>query len=195
MGRPASDTTAAIIDGVSKFLLMGGFLTTALLAPNAVQILDKPSRKLLAKLDHRQQERELRRVVHYMKTAGLIRYTTWDYEHGIKLTDKGKQRLEQRSYDMLHISPPATWDKQWRLVFFDIPEIYKSKRNAFDGKLKLLGFKQLQISIWIHPFPSRAEIEAVCETLGIRSFVTYVEISHIDAESALRRRFKHLLST
>ncbi len=188
-----SDATSAIIDGIIKFVAAGGFITTALVAPNAVQIFDKPLDKLMDGLDKRSQERELRRITHYMKSRGLIRYDSRDYEHGIVLTKKGKQRLIRSSYVNLTIPKPQTWDRMWRLIFFDIPEPEKNKRNALNLKLKQLGFKQLQISIWVHPFPARIEIEAVTEALDIRKYVTYVEIAKIDSEKLLRKRFRELL--
>ena len=189
----AKDNTAAIVDGVIKFLAAGGFITTGLLVPNAIQILDKPLAQLLNKIEARERQREMRRIIYYMKSRGLIRYEPNDYEHGIILTDAGKKRLKRTSFSNLSIERPKKWDGLWRLVFFDIPENKRHKRNSLNLKLKQLGFKQLQISIWVHPFPCRAEIEYVCEVLGIRKYVSYVEIANIDSEKLLRQRFKHLL--
>ncbi len=160
-----------------------------LVAPNAVQVLDKPAARLLKKLDKRSREREVRRVVYYMKRRGLIKYATEDYEHGITLTETGKQYLKQRDFESLAIPRPAQWDKQWRLIFFDIPETQKSSRDRLTRKLRQLGFQQLQRSIWIHPFPCQVEIETVTETVGVRRFVTYLEISGIAAEEQLKERF------
>ncbi len=195
MSGMRKDTTQAIMDGILRFIAGGGFLTTALVIPNAVQLFDKPLDKLLKSLDKRSQEREIRRVIHYMKQRGLITYKPSDYENGIQLTAGGKKRLRQRSLETLAIPKPATWDKKWRLVFFDIPEELRTKRDALNRKLRLLSYQQLQKSIWIHPHPSRTEIEVVTEAIGIRHYVTYIEISEIDNEQALRRRFKNLLKS
>ena len=59
--------TAALVDGLLKFVLVGGVISATMLAPNALVALDKPLQKILKKLDVRQQERELKRVLHYMK--------------------------------------------------------------------------------------------------------------------------------
>ena len=194
MNTIAKDRTAAVVDGIINFVAAGGFLTTALVAPNALQIFDKPLGKLIGQLDERQRRRELRRILHYMKTRGLIRYDRKDYEHGIVLTKSGKQRLKRVKLHELAIPRPKNWDKKWRLIFFDIPEAEKSKRNALNFKLKQLGFRQLQISIWVHPFSCRGEIEATCELLGIRKYVTYVEVDQIDGHKLLQKRFKHTLA-
>ncbi len=195
MGFQTKVTTEAVMDGILKFIAAGGMLTTATIAPNAVQIFDKPLMKLLKQLDERQRHRELLRITHYMKQRGLISYNPRDYEHGIKLTKNGKNKLRQRDFSTMAIPRPHKWDKKWRLVFFDIPESYKHKRNSLNLKLKQLGFRQLQISIWVYPFPCRSEIEAVSETLDIRKFVTYVEINKIDNEKLLKDRFKFILAS
>lgn len=191
--KTSRDTTAAIVDGLIKFIAMGGLISAALAAPNSVQVLGKPLNILLDELDERQQQRELRRILTYMKSRDLIRYEPGNYDHGMTLTKKGKERLKNSDFANLTIRTPEKWDEKWRLVFFDIPEVEKSKRNSLNLKLKQLGYKQLQISIWVHPFPSRAELETVCEVLGVRKYVTYVEIASIDGEELLRNRFRNLL--
>lgn len=193
MNQIEKDRVSAVVDGLLKFIAGGGFVTTALLAPNAVQIFDKPLAKFINGLDKRARERELRRIAHYMKQKGLIAYTPRDYENGIKLTKAGKERLKKRDFDQLSVPVPRKWDKQWRLVFFDIPIQEDKKRYAWTLKLRQLGFQTLQKSIWVYPFPSRPEIEAIAETLGVRKYVTYVEVSRIDGEKLLKARFKHIL--
>jgi len=187
------DTTQAIMDGLLRFLAGGGFVTVALVLPNTAQVFGKPVGKLLNKLDDRAKKREVQRVLRYMKQRGLISFKSYDYENGIVLTNKGKKSLEQKSFDSLSIKRPVSWDKKWRLVFFDIPEDKRTKRNALTLRLRMLGYQQLQRSIWIHPFSSRLEIEKVTDTLDVRRFVTYVEISQIDGEKYLLDRFKNLI--
>ncbi len=192
MGR--NDTTSAVIDGLLRVGVLGTVTMTMLAAPNALQALDKPLNLLLRKLDARSRDRELRRVIRYMKQQGLLARTADDYEHGLVLTNAGRARLEKSAYNSLAIKKPTTWDRQWRLIFFDIPEAKKISRNALNTKLKQLGYQQLQKSIWVHPYPSRAEIEAVTDVLGIRKFVTYIEISAIDNAKELEARFSKLLN-
>lgn len=193
MRQRSKDNTAAVIDGIIKFVAFGGFISTALVLQNSAQMFEKPLDKMFNTLDKRQQERELRRIVYYMKQKGLIRYQAGDYEHGITLTKEGEQRLKKVNFSDLHIPRPKKWDKKWRLVFFDIPETSKIKRDSLTFKLKDLGFKMLQQSIWVHPFPCRPEIEMVGEFLGIRRYISYVEINQIDSENNLRKRFKQLI--
>ena len=109
------------------------------------------------------------------------------------LTKIGKEQLRKRNFEALSIRKPPNWDNKWRLVFFDIPEQMRDRRVSLTQKLRLLGFQKLQQSTWIHPFPCRDIIEAVTETIDIRKFVTYVEISEIDGDKHLQERFKYLM--
>ncbi len=188
-----NETTSAIIDGLLRFVAFGGVLSIGLMTPNALQALDKPLQTYFNRLDKRAREREFRRLRIYMKQKGLIAFTSEDYEHGITLTKTGKKRLQKAKFDNLLITQPKKWDKQWRLVFFDIPESKRHARRALTSKLRLLGFQQLQRSAWIHPFPCRPEIEVVARAFDVSKYLTYIETSYIDNQKLLRKRFLSLL--
>jgi DNA-binding transcriptional regulator PaaX len=193
MDQLKRDQVSAVVDGLLRFIATGGFISVALFTPGALSAFDKPLAKKLLQLDKSARERELRRITYYMKQRGLISYQTRDYEHGIKLTKAGRQRLKQKSA-ILAIPHPAKWDRRWRLVFFDVPVDKNSRRQRLTIQLRRLGLQQLQKSIWIHPFPFRAEIEALGEEVGIRKYITYVEVLHIDQDKLLRSRFKNILN-
>lgn len=184
-----NDTTSAIIDSLLQVLIVGGLLATTLAAPNAIQALDKPLTRYFKVLDKRTREREYRRVLRYMKKQGLIKYSTEDYEHGIQITKAGIKRAKQADLDRMNIVRPKSWDEKWRIVFFDIPETDKQARDHFTGKLKALGFRKLQRSVWVHPFPCRDEIATVTHQYDVSRFVTYIETSFIDSQEKLKVRF------
>src|SRR3990167_10237133 len=176
---PRQTEKSIVIDGLLRLAAVGGLTAAVLFAPNAVQLFDKPLQKYFKKLDQRARERELRRTITYMKHYRLV---TGDYEHGLQLTAKAKQRLERISFDEAFILHPKTWDKKWRIIFFDIPEPEKSNRDAFAAKLRRLGFKVLQRSVFVHPFPCRKQVEKVAEHYGVTRFVSYIETDHLDNE-------------
>ncbi|MGZ6004652.1 MAG: hypothetical protein ACXWLH_00715 [Candidatus Saccharimonadales bacterium] len=184
--------TTAMVDGLLKFLLAGGVITSAIVAPNSLQALDKPLRITLAKFDARERERELKRVLNYMKRKDYIRSA--DYNNGILITPAGRAKAQKFNISNLAITIPESWDKQWRIVFFDIPEKFRNQRINFSYHLRRLGFKPLQLSTWIFPHPARQEIEALVLHLGIQKFVTYIETSYIDNDASLKTRFKNIIS-
>jgi DNA-binding transcriptional regulator PaaX len=181
--------TSALVDEVLRLALAGTLVGAVILAPNALIGLDKPMKKAFDALDKRQQEREIARVLAYMKSKKLL---AENYQNGLDITTLGRLRLKRMNYEKLVIPTPEIWDGQWRIVMFDIPEEMHKTRRDFTAKLRLLGYKYLQQSVWIHPFESRREIGVVCEKLGISKYVTYIVTAHIDHESILIDRFKTL---
>lgn len=177
---------SGVVDGLLTVLVAGGVVSVGLCAPNAIQALDKPLRLYFRNMDERKRERELRKALRYMRAKGLAQGS---YEHGLKLTKKGRLRAEKAELDNLQIKPSKIWDKKWRLVFFDIPEEYKSGRDALTSKMRLLGLKQLQKSAWIYPHECRQEIELVSVRYRVAPFVTYVETSYIDSQEKLQKLF------
>lgn len=188
-----NDATSAMVDGLLRFLAAGGLLTTAVIAPNAVQLWDKPVQRLFARLDQRSQQREYRRLLRYMRQQGLVENQSVDYAHGLALTDAGRKRAEKAAIDQLTVPLPKRWDGSWRIVFFDIPEALKTKRDYFSRRLQELGMQQLQRSVWVHPYPCRQEVEAIAVGYEVERYVTYIETAYIDASEQLQARFAAIL--
>jgi len=113
---------------------------------------------------------------------GSYRYT---------LSDKGKSKALTYKFQKMKI-PKHKWDKKWRLVSFDIPEDYRKGRDALRQKLRLLGFRELQKSVFVFPFECRKEIEFVAEFFGVRKYVRYGILEFIDNDRQLRKIFKLL---
>lgn len=186
-----NDTTSAIIDNLLKLGVMTTVLSAGIVAPNLILALDKPLQKYLKTLDKRAQEREMRRIVSYMKNRDLIK---GDYEHGLSVTEKGQKRLSSNEFAKLKIRQPMKWDKKWRIIFFDIPEQHKSGRDALTHKLKQIGFIQLQRSIWIHPHPCREVITKITSHYKIANYVSCIKTDHIDNQEKLIIKFKNIIN-
>ena len=185
-----SELRGAVIDGILKLLVTSSVLGVAVIAPNMIQVLDKPMARFFDKMDKRSQEREVRKALYYMRRQDLIA-SLHNYDHGIRLKAKGKKRLQKVELKTLTITKPKHWDKKWRIVFYDIPERYKLGRDALTRKLKDLGFYQLQRSVLAHQYPCRDEIAAVTLAYGVSRFVSYIETDHIDQQKLLLKKLKN----
>lgn len=181
------ELTAKLIDELIRFGAFGAALSAAIVAPNIMQALDGPLRNLFNQLDTREKEREIQRVIRYMKQQGLL---AGSYEHGLQLTDKARQRLAKTDFENLRAEPQAIWDKRWRIILYDIPEHHKSARNAFARRLRLFGCFQLQKSTWITPFPCRDGITTLAAQYDVDKNVTYFEAINLDNEKILKKRFQ-----
>lgn len=73
---------------------------------------------------------------------------------------------------------------------FDIPQEKKISREALRGKLKELGFHQLQKSVWIYPFECRVEMELLQDFFGLsHSEMRLIIAENIGDDSGLRLDF------
>ena len=183
MGR--NDSTSRVIDEVIKFSVTTAAVGGIIALPGLALGLEKPLAALFNHLDKRSRERELRRVLYYMKEQN---YLSGDYLHGLQLTDKAKQRLKQRS--AYEITPAETWDKRWRVIIYDIPEKHKTSRDKLTHFLRLSGCYQLQRSTCITPFACRDVIETICARLHVDEYISYFEALNLDNEHALLEHVK-----
>lgn len=186
---PMWNDKSEIVDNLLDIAIASSLTLTALMAPNALQIFDKPLQKYYKSIDAQKREKELRQILRYMQRTGLV---TGSYEHGLEATDKARKRLEKRNIDALTITMPKRWDRKWRIIFYDIPEAKKSARDALAFRLRVLGCQQLQRSVWVHPYPCEDEITTIAIYCEVEQYATFLEVAYINNQSALLERFKHL---
>lgn len=108
----------------------------------------------------------------------------------ITLTEKGKRRALRYKIDEIEIKRPARWDGKWRIVIFDVPEKKKRAREALRMKLKELGFKELQKSVFIHPFECKDEVDFIVEVFEMRRYVRLIRSDFLTNDEKLKLRFK-----
>jgi len=102
-----------------------------------------------------------------LRKQGLIKIQKRNHQIYITLTEKGRKKASWLQIDKLKIERPKRWDKKWRVIIFDIAQVKKIYREAFRGKLKVLGFYPLQKSVWVHPFDCQAEIDLLKDFFGL----------------------------
>ena len=105
------------------------------------------------------------------------------------ISDNGRKKALEYKLDELEIKKPVSWDKQWRIVLFDIPKNLKKIREAFRGHLQRMGFYQYQKSVFIHPYSCTNELDFLIEFYNIRKYVRTIITDNIDNELHLRTIF------
>ena len=105
------------------------------------------------------------------------------------LTDKGRTKALTYNTENIKVPEMKRWDKQWRVVMFDIPERHKKSRDALSGTLKKAGFYKFQKSVFVHPFECKNEVDFVVEFFNLRPYVRYMLASHIDNELDIKQHF------
>lgn len=132
---------------------------------------------------------EVRRSLQRMEKQGLISIKQEGDKTVIRLTKNGREKLLRYKIDDMHIKPQKRWDKKFRLVIFDVPVEKSKNRTAFTRKLKEMGFKLVQKSIWVCPYPCEDEVDFLKEIYEVRPYVRVVTAEKIDIQADLIKAF------
>lgn len=154
---------SAIVKDVFSWLCIGGAVVIAATSPYFVQNIlstrrgfkNYPRQKVSSTFDR-------------LRRSGLISIRKNNRQIYISLTPEGRKKAGMFQIDALKIKQTKRWDKKWRLLSFDIPEKRKIIREALRGKLRELGFKLFQKSIWIYPRDCAPEVELLKSFFGLR---------------------------
>jgi DNA-binding transcriptional regulator PaaX len=123
---------------------------------------------------------------------GCIALEKKRHQYYISLTQEGRKRAGIYQINALEIRRPKQWDKKWRIVIFDIPHRNRFVREVLRGMLKQLGFRLLQKSVWVHPFPCQEEIDLVRSLFGLTVEELRLIIAQDIGESANFKKIFHL---
>lgn len=107
-----------------------------------------------------------------------------------KLTGAGKRVVKEIEFENMKIEKPKIWDKKWRIIIFDIPERQKRiGRDALRSKLQILGFYQVQKSVWVFSYPCEKEVQLLCEIFEISPFVNIITADSIYNDDSIKKYF------
>ena len=175
-----------IVKDILSWLFVGGSVVLAATSPYFVHNL------LFGKKRFRKYtKRAISTAFDRLRRSGAISIESRNKQIYISLTPEGKKKAGVFQINDFKIKIPRQWDKKWRLLTFDIAHKRKILREALRGKLKQLGFRQFQKSIWIHPFDCRVEIALLKVFFGLTDKeVQLIIAENIGSEEAWRRIFR-----
>lgn len=110
-----------------------------------------------------------------LRENGLIDFVD-DEKLTIRLTDKGKDKALWTRMKLVD----EKWDGKWRIVIWDVPEKRRVARDLLRYKLKSLGFKQLQKSVWVTKKNCTQALRDFIKKIGIKDWVTVIESDNVD---------------
>jgi len=172
-----------IQEAVLKTIGAVGFLSVALLAPNALQVLGQlnlSGQSLLNKKKTITNSRD--RLV----DKGYLRY---EKKGILSLTEKGIKKLKQFEVKSFQVQKPARWDKKWRILIFDIREERKSVRDKVRNTLISIGFVRLQDSVWVYPYDCEDLITLLKADFKVGKDLLYIIADRIEYDKVLRGNF------
>ncbi len=129
-------------------------------------------------------------VLYRLRNKKIIEYQEDGDKIKVVLTESGKNKVLHYKLDDLNIKKPKNWNGKWHLIAFDIPEKYKSARNALADKMRELGLIPFQKSLWIYPFSCKDEIDFVAEVFNVGKYVHYMVVESITNDKLLQQKFR-----
>jgi hypothetical protein len=83
------------------------------------------------------------------------------------------------------------WDKKWRMVIFDVAEQRRNNRDFLRSRLKWLGFKELQKSVWIFPYDVEDDIKELMEISRYKcqGDIRFLTVEKIEKDGDLKKWF------
>lgn len=114
-------------------------------------------------------------------------------ENMLLLTEKGWQS-SLLAYIDAEISLHKTnffqkWDNAWRIVLFDIPEKKRQYRDYLRKILKRIGFKEMQRSIWINPYPVPSFLSEILYAAEIKSYIRFITTDSLNNDEDFKKLF------
>ncbi|TSC76809.1 MAG: phenylacetic acid degradation operon negative regulatory protein [Parcubacteria group bacterium Gr01-1014_33] len=178
--------TSSLVMAKTILILLAivGTATSAGIAPNIFAAVGGISRRRVFF-----QKKEIMRAQNYLKKRKFIEVQTKDNTRELSLTKEGYKNVLVSAFRELKINRPATWDKIWRVIIFDIPDKKKWARDTLRKSLREMGFLQLQKSAFVSPYPCEEEAEYLTGLLDIVGHVRLIRTQEIIHDDDIRTSF------
>ena len=128
------------------------------------------------------------RVVKGLVRRGWVEKVQTEQGVQVKITNKGKTQILM--YDLEGFVPKKEkWDKKWRVIFFDVEEGKRIKRDGLRKYLRMLGWKEMQKSVYVCPFDCENEVKYLREVLDVPHGVKMGVLEKVENDEDLRKMF------
>ncbi len=117
--------------------------------------------------------------------AGYAELRNSDNQKFVKITKKGRSRLNNMLLEGEDALVPQTWDGFWRIIILDIPEERKNEREALRYLLKKANFVCIKNTVWISPLPYENLFKNIKKDLGFSTELMIIVTDKLDEETNL----------
>lgn len=130
-------------------------------------------------------ESKVKRTLNNLEKREIIAIEKIGNSVFVSLKDKGKQLIATYSIKSLleYKKKKHEWNGKWFLVFFDVPEIQRNKRNYLRRYLLKLGFYPYQQSVYLFPYECENEIKLIKQIVEGAKYMKYIIAEKIEDES------------
>lgn len=180
----------ARVKEVLALLGQGAILGAAILAPKATTALAPSVRE---SPDWEQWKHYnvsyLRRTLRRLEQQKDVEVAEEKGQSVIKLTSGGKRKILRYNIEGMSVPRPKQWDRQWRLVLYDVPVAKHSLGEMVRQALRTIGFYPIQKSVYLFPYPCFEQIEFLREYYGLGNSLQYMLVKEIEHDDAYKTYF------
>jgi len=83
-----------------------------------------------------------------------------------------------------------SWNGKWFMVFFDVPEAQRNKRDYLRKFLRKLGFYPYQKSVYLFPYECEKEVRLIKKIVEGAKYIKYIIAEKIEDEPKAKTFFK-----
>jgi len=176
----------SIIAGYSSIYGRKGGKAMWMLIDIAVDVL-----KSAVNMTKKEKERKVLRALKNLEKRQIISLEEKDDKVFVYLKDKNHPKIIEYSIKKLldFKKKKKKWDGRWFMVFFDVPEIQRNKRNYLRDFLKKLGFYQYQQSVYIFPYECEKEVALIKKIVEGAKYMKYIIAEKIEDENKIKQYF------
>jgi DNA-binding transcriptional regulator PaaX len=134
--------------------------------------------------------RQLYRSLKIMERNKLIKKRFNGSAFCISLSRSGKRELEYVKLDELKLDNEKEWDHKFRFIIFDIPVSKNSIRAGLTYRLKQLGLKFFQKSVWVTPYSCEEQIRVLTDVFDIGRYVIVIVAAESDNNLKMYKKLR-----
>ncbi|KKQ56414.1 MAG: repressor in the phenylacetic acid catabolic pathway [Parcubacteria group bacterium GW2011_GWA2_38_13] len=134
-------------------------------------------------LEDKNKRQKIHSALANLKRRGYLQKKKFEKSYGFILTPKAQKKIF--SLQLKIQKKEKLPHNEQLMIFYDIPEKFKYKREIFRNKLKDLGFDQLQKSIWITSNNIIKDIRSIIKDFGIEDGVQMLKVKDIKIDKSV----------
>lgn len=156
-----------------------------------IELVDTVGQILLYNDDLRQKRQKVFKVLRRLEKQKIIDLKREGDKVFVYLKDKNHPKVVKYSIkSILNLKlKKKKWEKKWVIVFFDIPEEERNKREYLRNFLKEIGFYPYQKSVYVFPYECKKEIDLIKKIIAGGKYLKYVVAAQIEDENKIKKYF------
>ncbi len=123
------------------------------------------------------------RALKNLAENGLIEIHKSENRDFVKITKKGKSKLNSIKLEGTDALVPGGWDGLWRIIILDLDESRKNERESLRYLLKKAGFVCVKNTVWVSPYPYENLFMNIKKDLDLSNEIMIIVTDKIDPET------------